>query len=38
MDGMEKRKKNLAVVRIQTPDSPACSVVAVLVEVSWLWW
>jgi len=38
MDGMEKKKKSLAVVRIQTPDGPACSLVAVLVVVSWLWW
>ena len=36
MDGVEKRKKSLAVVRIQTPDSPACSIVAISVVVAWL--
>lgn len=37
MNGVEKRKKSLAVVWIQTPDSPACSIVAVSVVVSQLW-
>jgi hypothetical protein len=39
MNGVEKRKKKtLAIVRIQTPDSPVCGVVAISVVVSQLWW
>ena len=35
---LEKRKNSVAVIRIQTADSPVCSVVAVSVVISWLWW